>query len=384
MNEELARHQAAIERLEEQRRVQQGQERELRRSIAENGGDRIESLAQEILQHQTKLEHRKQRAGRYEGLVRSLGQSPAKNEEVFLRQRSQTAIWRDNAKEAEAKAQNDITQVNVEFAQGRQEYDQLQTEIKGLKARVSNIDEKQITIRRLLCQSLDVAEEEMPFAGELIQVRQEERDWEGAIERLLHGFGLSLLVPDRYYAKVAQWVDQTHLRGRLVYFRVLDKDGGEMSSLRHDSLIRKLQIKSDSPLYDWMERELTRRFDVACCVTQDRFFRETRAITRNGQIKMPGQRHEKDDRHRIDDRRRYVLGWSNAEKIAVLERQAQQQEACLAELATRISALQEKQADIGKRLDILSRLDEYTDFRDMDWRPCGRANRTAGTGKTRA
>jgi len=38
-------------------------------------------------------------------------------------------------------------------------------------------------------------EADMPFAGELIQVREDERDWEGAAERLLRSFGLSLLVP---------------------------------------------------------------------------------------------------------------------------------------------------------------------------------------------
>jgi uncharacterized protein YPO0396 len=60
----------------------------------------------------------------------------------------------------------------------------------------------------------------MPYAGELIQVRDDERDWEGAAERLLRGFGLSLLVPDAHYAAVSDWVDRTQLKGRLVYFRV--------------------------------------------------------------------------------------------------------------------------------------------------------------------
>ena len=46
----------------------------------------------------------------------------------------------------------------------------------------------------------EVAEDALPFAGELIQVRPEERDWEGATERLLHNFGLSLLVTDAHYA----------------------------------------------------------------------------------------------------------------------------------------------------------------------------------------
>jgi uncharacterized protein YPO0396 len=369
LNEELTRHQVAIERLDEQRRAQQGQERELRRTIAENGGDRIETIGREILQQQDELERRQQKASRYEDLVRAVGQHAAGAEEDFLRQRTEIADWRETTEAAEARTQNDLTEAGVFFAQGRAEYDQLRTEITGLKARVSNIDEKQIALRRSLCQALDLAEEEMPFAGELLQVREDERDWEGAIERLLHGFGLSLLVPDRCYAKVAEWVDQTHLRGRLVYFRVRAGVRGELPSLHPESLVRRLQVKPDSPFYDWIEREVAHRFDLACCRSQAQFCRENRAITLAGQIKAPGERHEKDDRHRIDDRRRYVLGWSNAEKIAALEKEAGRQETRLAELAGRISTLQKEQSSRRERLSILSKLGEYTDFRDLDWKP---------------
>jgi uncharacterized protein YPO0396 len=369
LNEELARHRVAIERLEEQRRSHQGQERELRRTIAENGGDRIESIGQEILQKQDELERRQQKASRYEELVRALGQHPAATEEEFLRQRSETAMWRETTEDTEVRTQNDLNEAGVLFKQGKDEYDQLQSEITGLKARVSNIFEAQISLRRALCQALDLPAEDMPFAGELLQVREDERDWEGAIERLLHGFGLSLLVPDRYYAKVAQWVDQTHLRGRLVYFRVREGVRGELPSLHPNSLVLKLQVKPDSPFYDWLEREVAHRFDLACCENQEQFRRETRAMTKTGQIKAPGERHEKDDRHRIDDRRRYVLGWSNAPKIAALEKDAKQQETHLADLAGRISTLQKEQSALKERLSVLSKLGEYIDFRDLDWKP---------------
>ncbi|MFN2366326.1 MAG: ATP-binding protein [Desulfurivibrionaceae bacterium] len=369
LDEELTRHQAAIGRLEEQRRAQQGRERELRRTIAENGGDRIEQIDAEIHRKQDDLERRKQKAARYGELVRVLGQHPAATGEEFLRQGYETANWRETTEEAEVRTQNDLNEAGVFFAQGRAEYDQLQTEITGLKARVSNIDEKQIAMRRALCQALNLAEEEMVFAGEMLQVREDQRDWEGAIERLLHGFGLSLLVPDRYYAKVAEWVDQTHLRGRLVYFRVRERGRGELPSLHPDSLVRRLQVKPDSPFYDWLEREVAHRFDLACCLSREQFCRETRAITLAGQIKAPGERHEKDDRHRLDDRRRYVLGWSNLEKIAALEKEAGRQETHLAELAGRIGTLQEEQSALKKRLSILSKLGEYTNFRDLDWKP---------------
>ena len=251
--------------------------------------------------------------------------------------------------------------------QGRQQHDLLTGEIDSLKARRSNVPAEQIRMRAALCQALDLSEDEMPFAGELLQVREDEQDWEGAAERLLRNFGLSLLVPDAHYQRVSDWVDRTHLRGRLVYFRVRAFSRSELPALRPDSLVRKLAIKPDSPFYDWLERELAHRFDVACCITGEQFRRETRAITRTGQIKSPGGRHEKDDRHRIDDRRRYVLGWTNLGKIAALETEQRQLETHLGELGARIARLQTEQGVLNEQRDVLVKLDEYRDFRELDW-----------------
>jgi uncharacterized protein YPO0396 len=90
----------------------------------------------------------------------------------------------------------------------------------------------------------------MPFAGELMEVRDDQRDWEGATERLMHNFALSLLVPDAHYAEVAQWVEQTRLKGRLVYFRVrAAKHAADVPSLHRTALVRKISIKPDSAFY---------------------------------------------------------------------------------------------------------------------------------------
>lgn len=369
LHEEQTRCRIAIERLEERRRNQQEQERQLRRSIADNGGDRVEQIAQEIRQRQDELTRRQHKAKRYEDLLRDLGREAATSEAQFLHQHEEIKLCNESIAEEENKIQNQLTEANVSFSRKRDDYEQLRTEINGLKARVSNIDEKQINIRRLLCQTLKIAEAEMPFAGELLQVREDEKRWEGACERLLRGFGLSLLVPEQYYADVAQWVDHTHLRGRLVYFRVRQGGRADLPSLQHNSLARKLQVKPDSPFYPWIEREIAHRFDLACCETQEQFRREARAITQAGQIKAPGERHEKDDRSRIDDRRYYVLGWSNTEKIAALEKDATRQEGELADIAAHISTLKQQQEELKNQLSVLSKLGEYRDFRELDWQP---------------
>jgi uncharacterized protein YPO0396 len=373
LSDELTRHHAAIEKLTVQRDEQRQRDRELQRSIAENGGDRIESIGEEIRRVQDTLDRRRHKAGRYAELTQSLGLASVENALDFAHRRTELSSLRDAAAEEEARVQNELNEAGVEFAGVRHEHERLLDEITSLKARRSNISAEQIAMRAMICEALDIAQDDMPFAGELLQVREEEREWEGAIERVLRGFGLSLLVPDQHYARVAEWVDQTHLRGRLVYFRVREKSRAEAPPVAPDSLARKLRVKPDSPFFDWLENEVAHRFDYTCCADQDDFRRATRAMTRAGQVKAPGERHEKDDRHRIDDRARYVLGWSNAEKIAALEEKSARQEAVLAEQALSITTLQQRQASLKERITILSKLDEYSDFSELDWQPLAQA-----------
>ncbi|MFN2355241.1 MAG: ATP-binding protein, partial [Desulfopila sp.] len=369
LEEELKRHNARIEGLVEKRLTLQGQERDLRRDIAENGGDRIEHIAGEIRRCEEELLRKQRRFKRYGELMEALELYAADSVGAFLVLQKKCAVMLEEEAEAETGIQNELNEAGVEFRLKREEHERLLVEIRSLKARRSNIDGKQIGIRKILCSHLDLAEREMPFIGELIRVREEEHDWEGAIERLLHNFGLSLLVPEQHYSRVAGWVDNNNLKGRLVYFRVRPKRPAELPDMHPDSLAHKVAIKPDSSFFNWLESEISRRFDLACCTNQEQFRRETRAITKAGQIKARGERHEKDDRHRLDDRSRYVLGWSNEAKIAALEEKARLLETQLAGIGKVISKLQDRQKAAKFRLETLSKLGEYQDFAELDWQP---------------
>jgi uncharacterized protein YPO0396 len=366
---DLKKHGVRISGLVEKRDRLRERERELRRSIAENGGDRIEHIGEEIRRCREEQQRKQRRFESYGELMEKLELSAPDSVGAFLVQRRKCEEMLAREADEEARLQNDLNEAGVEFRLKNEEHEQLQGEIKGLKARRSNIDERQVDIRRRLCRALDLEEEGMPFAGELLRVRERERDWEGAAERLLHGFGLSLLVPDSHYGVVAHWVDDNNLKGRLVYFRVRGKRQADPSGLHEESLVHKLAIKPDSPFYDWLEGEICNRFDIACCTTQEQFRRESRAVTRAGQIKGWGERHEKDDRHRLDDRSRYVLGWSNEAKIAALEEKSRGLEAQLAGIGERISLVQMKQKTAKQRLGVLSKVDVYRDFEELNWQP---------------
>ncbi|MEP6588386.1 MAG: SbcC/MukB-like Walker B domain-containing protein, partial [Polaromonas sp.] len=365
--EDWQRQNQQVERLEALRNGQRVQESGLRRSMADSGGDRLEQLGTAIANQQEDIRRRRDKAAQYNELSRLLGLLSMGSAADFLAQRQSLAGLKKSFGDQEAALQNELTEQSVALRQGKLAHDELSGEIKSLKARRSNIPAAQIALRAALCQALGLPEKSLPFAGELLQVRDDERDWEGAAERLLHNFALSLLVPDAHYAEVCEWVDKTALQGRLVYFRVRPAARAELAALHRDSLARKLTIKPDSVFYDWLEREIAHRFDVACCATQEQFRREIHAITRAGQIKSRGERHEKDDRHRLDDRSRYVLGWTNLDKIAALQTQARQLEARLAQTGSVIGKVQAEQRVLKERLDALSRLDVYDDFAELDW-----------------
>lgn len=367
LGEEWNRLDAHVQRLGARRDEELTRIDGLKQAINANGGDQLERLAADIRSKEKQRDARREKAAHYGELAAALGEAVPPDDAAFGAQRRQFKASHDEARNRDAELQNALTEHTVALRDGKQAHAELSTEIESLNSRRSNIDSRQIQIRAALCEAIRVDAETMPFAGELIRVRDDERDWEGAAERLLHGFALALLVPEVHYQAVVEWVDANQLRGRLVYFHIRPRTDRTVPDLHRDSLVRKLEIKPDSPCCEWLEGELARRFDVACSLTHEQFRRERRAITRAGQIKDPSGRHEKDDRWRIDDRSRYVLGWSNRAKIEALEVKRAQLERQLAGVADEIGKLQSARGTLAAQLDALARLQEFNRFEDLDW-----------------
>ncbi|APF89061.1 ATP-dependent exonuclease SbcCD, C subunit-like protein (plasmid) [Ralstonia solanacearum] len=359
---------AQIERLSAERDTGREELRRIERALRDSGGDRLEQLATEIRRKEAEKSLRLQKAERYTELLGRIDEAPPSDEAAFLAQQQSIGTRAESLRSRIADLDNRITEEGYALRKGREEHAALIEEIESLQRRKSNIDATQIRIRDALCDALSIGEDELPFAGELIQVREDQRDWQGAAERLLRGFGLSLLVPDAHYKVVAEWVNREHLGARLVYFHVRPRKATQQgASLHPQSLVRKLVIKPDSPHYEWLEQELRNRFDVACCDSAEQFRREARAITCAGQIKDPGGRHEKDDRSRIDDRSRYVLGWSNADKLRALRDRRECLEEQLAQQGQRIAETQQARQQLQDRLEALAKLEEFTRYPDIDW-----------------
>lgn len=271
------------------------------------------------------------------------------------------------AKDNEARVDNLLMEQAVAERDWRKAHDEVDAELKSLKSRRSSIPSHMLAIRERLCTELRLDPQTVPFAGELIEVRKDAAAWEGAAERLVKPFALALLVPELHHAEVVRWVDATHLNGRLVHYKVPSTIAALRQRAPRDALATKLRVKDGTPFESWLLREIDERFDHICCDDLDRFRRETKAITRAGQIKSKGERYEKDDRSSIDDRTRYVLGWSNEAKIRAVEAPAH----ALAGQAQSLNRDKERLAAERKalrdRLDALEELSAFRSFNDLDW-----------------
>lgn len=339
----------------------------IRIAIATNGGDRLERLGAEIRAAAEERDRRRERLERCRAPAALLGVPLPKDAEGFTRNRDRLAELGAEFAEADEALQNERTEREVAFREGRGRHEEIARELSSLRARKSNIPAAQVAIREALCRDLGLAPEALPFAGELIRVRESAAGWEGAAERLLRGFALSLLVGEEHYAALSSWVEEHQLQGRLVYYRA--RSGIEATRIepRPESIIHKLETRRGAAFEDWVSRELHRRFDYACCESLERFRQETAAVTRGGQIKSPGDRHEKDDRVRIDDLSRYVLGWTNEAKIAALDGRLRALEGELAEMGAAIADLQARQGELIERREAAGKLAAAADWSDLDW-----------------
>jgi uncharacterized protein YPO0396 len=365
---ERARLDARRTGLETQLDDRRQREISLQVELAGHGGTRLAEIARQISADEEATAMRSRKAAEFSEQLRQAGLDQVETAEQFAARRSQIAAARERSGQDLADCQNRLVDTEVEAKRCREEAEVMNAELRSLQQRKSNIPKQSLDLRTQLCSELRLADDDLPFAGELIAVRPDEADWEGAAERLLHSFALSVLVPDRHYPAVSDWINARHLHGRIVYYRVpetatalspLPVPGGR-------SLVTKLEIK-DTPFAPWLERELARRADVECVETMADFRRVPRAMTKAGQLKLSGGRHEKDDRSRIDDRSTYVLGWSNERKIDALLSRA-------ATLAARLAAISTERADRRQALDtaikrgeMLAVLAQTSEFTEIDW-----------------
>lgn len=241
-------------------------------------------------------------------------------------------------------------------------------ELESVERNRVNIPRVFVAVRARLAEAIGVSADQMPFAGELIEVSHQYEDWTGAIERLLRSFGVALLVPESLYRSAAEFINSTPLGLRLTFHRVPLRPL-PAPNLSPDRVPGRLEYRAEHPLHSWVANELVRRFNHRCCSSIAELEAADRGLTREGLVRE-GTRHVKDDARPVDDLSARVLGWSTERKIAALKQQVADADR-RAELAGRAAADASRAATAardraGAARDLLA-VAEFTDIDPQGW-----------------
>ena len=287
--------------------------------------------------------------------------------EAFQEQRTAAANKKVDSEVDLNKQKNNEINSRILLEETKKEFEALSNELMVLRAQKNNITGDAARIRKELLDHLGANEHEIPFIGELIKVKDSEKLWESGIERLLHNFALRLIVPEKYYQGVNEYVKNNDLKGRIVYHRYRQNEVAPLifHQTHSHELWNKLELK-ESEYSQWLENEIRQRYNYLCTDDDETFRLAEKALSSSGLIKNQSK-HEKDDRPKIKDRQRYILGWDNKEKITLLKQEANDLNSKIKELEKNVALFEKAQ----KRFqDLMSNASEFlaiSVFSKIDW-----------------
>ena len=334
-------------------------------------GQQIKDIEKEIINLTERFEERKKKEEKYNTLIHKLELPQSVDSSTFqsnkaTAQKQKVALQEllDNElAERKRHLQNEKEDIEANIKS------HVNT-IKYLSEHNNNISGRVAEIRDEIIQHIGATADEIPFIGELIRLKDDEREWESAIERILHNFALRLIVPEKYYRKVNEYVNNHNLRGRIVYQRYNYDAALREFVNRHaqdNSLLNKIEFKPNAQYIDWIEDRLYSEFNYTCVDTLEDFNHiNEKAVTKEGLIKAKGGKHEKDDRPEISRREHYVLGWDNHEKISVIKKEHENLRSQLTVKNNEIKELDHKKKETEERKETFSSLLDFEKFDDID------------------
>jgi len=365
------------ERLEQNRKRLDDQAGGLRSDIDQAGGDRLRLIPLLIETAEAQAAQVKHEQARFADSILKAGlKETVSDNDSFRALRSSIPDLQSALIKEIAERETQLVDIGVSRRATNDNIGQYQTELDGLNRRRDNIPERSVELRSMVCRDLGLNVMDLPFVAELIAVKPEEREWEASIEKVLNSFALSLLVPERLYAAVSSYVDQTRLavRGqgqRLVYLQI-----GSPSSAMHStvptesSLLSKLAFREGHSLLPWVRAELQQRFDYRCCDTVEEFQHcRGLAMTVSRHVKSGQRRHDKDDRDKISDPRNFVLGWDNRQKKQRIAQELERLQQEDAKLTDRSVQTRRQLQTVRDRLQAVEVLDRVSSFDQIDPTP---------------
>lgn len=221
--------------------------------------------------------------------------------------------------------ENDLNKAMDRYATISSTIDNIRASISSINYQIemmklkkdSNIDFKFQELRDEMVLSLGLKREDCLFMGELIDIKEEEKEWQGAIEKVIKNHVKTLIVPLKYFKMIQRWLDISDRNLDIVIkpfeFRekILDAD-----KLRKNSFLKKLTYR-DHPYIDFVQNFLL-GFDLGCIENSNGTRLPQYSVNKIGEIRLKKSDYKKGLDFRINNKRIWMIGFSNKTRLGIL------------------------------------------------------------------
>ncbi len=250
-------------------------------------------------------------------------------------------------------------------AEAKRKHEEKTAELTALQSATSLIPAKAARRRELIAGGAQVPAADLPYAAELMDVAAGQERWRPAAEKVLRGFGMRLLVPERHKDAVSGYIDTNDMRG-LVEYSIVTAASAHQPRPGPNVLAGKLTVDTGHPCGMWLAAQLARRFDHVCVETARDLERHRVAVTVRGTVKLPGSHYRKDDRPELTSPSSYILGANVAAKRAALEAEASQLALASQEASEAADELDNRYRALEATIDAATKLTACTSWARLD------------------
>ncbi len=271
---------------------------------------------------------------------------------------------RDAAQAAGRQAEKESTELEPSYKDAIVNHSKLREELRSLVEEVRAMERRPDSLipphyqelRGQVCEHLEVDPAEIPFVGELIDVKDSEAAWRGAIERVVGFKKLRLVVAPELEREALRFVKSRHL-GMKVGIEVPKKDV-DMVAFKPASFCHKLEWRQHR-YREWVKYFIAEgTYD--CVATVEEMQARPFSMTVEGLVHGRKGSFDKDDSKRIDDEREWIIGFSNAAKKERLLVRVRKQSDEVSAANTHVDSFKTRREELLGRTDAGRRIGELS------------------------
>ncbi|MDP3704811.1 MAG: SbcC/MukB-like Walker B domain-containing protein [Legionellaceae bacterium] len=322
--------------------------------------ERLKVIRREL--HDTELMHKRCHGDRkkLEAVRTVLGLTASLTLENFIKEQSSLATMKSDIETNKLITSPQVFSLRQTEHKIQQQMQGLSEELLATQKNKTLMPYQYLELRRMLCEKLGLSPSDLPYAAELMSVKESEAKWRLAAEKLLRPLALKLLVPASYFMEANQILRSQNIGMKVVLQRIDLEQPYNTSPSEKDFLITKLEFLPRAKQSDWLKNHVCDQFSYQCVEDMQVFQASSRAITVEGLIKRHTHVSEKDDR--AMSHAQYLLGWAHEDKVQRLTEESKGLKARLQEVKQELQHIEARELQGEQHIALLAQRQLFDSF----------------------